>query len=133
MVKMRKIMIEIIFLTVLLIGVFIYRRSNNIDEKEIMKNGELAIGVVDAVGQVGWYSNGNIRFSFYSDNQKIIKPLSSEPVNIKVQREERYLVIYLPSNKKKALMLYGYPIKDSSDFKQYVKEFKQKRKQNIKE
>jgi 23S rRNA A2030 N6-methylase RlmJ len=48
---------------------------------------------------------------------------------MKVQRDERFLVAYLPNNQKKAIMLFDYPIKDSTDFKRYVKGFEQKQKE----
>ncbi|WP_429412741.1 hypothetical protein [Roseimarinus sediminis] len=126
---MRKNMIEIILVSALAIGVFSYRLLNNKDEQEIMKKGEFAIGTVVGISKTGWYSRANVSFSFYCDTQKIVKPLSKYPSNIKVQRDERFLVTYLPNNQKKAIMLFDYPIKDSTDYKRYVKEFEQKRMQ----
>ena len=44
-----------------------------------------------------------------------------------------FLVLYLPEKPKNAIMLFDYPIKDSTDFERYVKEFEEKRKQKAKE
>ena len=122
-------MIEIILVSALVIGIFSYRILNNKDEQEIMQKGELAIGTVVGVSKTGWYSRANVSFSFYCDTQKIVKPLSKYPSNINVQRDERFLVAYLPNNQKKAIMLFDYPVNDSTDFKRYVKEFEEMRKQ----
>jgi len=48
------------------------------------------------------------------------------------KRMIEFLVLYLPEKPKNAIMLFDYPIKDSADFKRYVREFKLKRKQNMK-
>ena len=126
--KMRINIIEIILVSALVIGVISYRLLINKDDQEIMKKGEFAIGTVVRISETGWYSRANVSFSFYCDTQKIVKPLSKYPSNIKVQRDKRFLVAYLPNNQKKAIMLFDYPIKDSADFKRYLKEFERNKK-----
>jgi len=42
----------------------------------------------------------------------------------------KFLVIYDTVNPKESIIRLDYPIKDSTDFRRYVKEFEQKRKQN---
>jgi len=41
----------------------------------------------------------------------------------------KFLVIYDTENPKESIIRLDYPIKDSTDFRRYVKEFEQKRKQ----
>lgn len=130
---MKKRMIEILLVAALLFGVFSYRIINNKVEQEIMKKGKLAIGTVIGAGKTGWYSRGSISFSFYCGKQKVVKPLSKYPSDIRVKRDEKYLVVYLENNQKKAIILFDYPVKDSTDFKRYVKESEQIRKKRVKE
>lgn len=51
----------------------------------------------------------------------------------KSKPESKFLVIYDANNPKKSIIRLDYPIKDSTDFKRYVKEFEQMRKQKAKE
>jgi len=42
---------------------------------------------------------------------------------------KKFLVIYDTENPKESIIRLDYPIKDSTDFRRYVKEFEQMRKQ----
>lgn len=48
-----------------------------------------------------------------------------------VEIGEKYLVLYKKGNPKENRMFFDYRIKDSTDFKRYIKEIEKKRKQKI--
>ncbi len=107
------------------------------------KNGILGIGVFE--GRVS--SNGrtySISFSYVVEGEKLKNgdtdcPLDSPKAadafadKKKAKRLDKFLVLYNEVNPKESIIRLDYPVKDSIDFKLYVKEFKQMRKEKAKE
>ena len=131
-------------LTYGLIGIFartflvIMIKINIAENKQIFSNPEYSMGELKSYsGRVGaivvpnlvnfqpkpasvTYSfrvGTSIYFNSYNDAKYII-PSSLE------SDKGFYVVIYLKSDPKKSLILFNYPVKDSTDFARYLEEFK---------
>ncbi len=103
------------------------------------KNGALGIGVFE--GRVG--SNGrtySISFSYVVEGEKLKNGDTNCPLDSpkaadafadkkKAKRLDKFLVLYNEVNPKESIIRLDYPVKDSADFKRYVKEFERMRKQ----
>lgn len=104
----------------------------------------------DTLNKKGWLTIGVIRAKSYSGSKSVSYTYrvgknelkggdtnyymdSHEASNIFLDKEKsklgsKFLVIYDANNPKKSIIRLDYPIKDSTDFKRYVKEFEQMRK-----
>ena len=107
---------------------------------EFINNSEPSIGKIK---YFVYSRNGNsyVTFSYIVDNTEYegidgncdidSKEAGSKFYNVK--KGEKYLVFYKQDNPEKSIIRLDYPIKDSTDFKRYVKEFEQMRKEKQKE
>jgi len=130
---MSKKIIRFILVGILLATLLMYRKRN-MDNNEIVKNrGVPALGTVTESSPPAFYGGAHTNFKFYTkSNQRIFIFGFKRPHN-KIKKGDRFLVLYLPEKPKTAIMLFDYPIKDSADFKRYVKKFEQMRKEKKKE
>ena len=131
-------MINIIFLIICVLILFLLVRSENRSEKAIFKKGKASIGTVIRLAKTTHYfGGGGYDYYFYNDNHK--KSYSSfyklglltEEQKKNIKKGDKFLVLYLPG--KGSIILFDKPIKDSTDFKRYVKEFEDMRKRNKKD
>jgi len=135
----------IILIVILGIGAIIFvkysdRRSKN--EREYLKfNGAFAIG--EFTDRSYYSTNGRVSsvgFEYVVNSKKTTgadtrcwqdSPKASEVYidDKKADVGDKFLVLYDLNKPKKSIIRLDYPIKDSSDFKKYVKEFEEMRKQ----
>lgn len=124
-----------VFIGIIFVGYFINKSSQSIDGG-IKQNGKYAIGTFKEFSMSFGHAGGRSLEYFYYDN--LGKYQNSSNSNIFPDKEKRktilegdqFLVVY---NKDGSMIFFECPIKDSTDFQRYVKEFEQKRKQEIKE
>ena len=82
-------------------------------------------------------SSSGYEYSFFDYSKKKHISLFEETGTLtpiqktNIKNGDKFLVIYLL--KEGSLILFDYPIKDSTDFKRYVKEFERMRKEKQKE
>jgi len=135
----------IILIVILGIGAIIFvefsdRRGKN-KREELKLNGGFAIG--EFTDRSYYSSNGmvnSIGYSFAINSKKFRGGDnncgwdSREASNAFIDKKkadvgDKFLVLYDLKNPKRSIIRLDYPIKDSSDFKKYVKEFEEMRKQ----
>ncbi len=112
------------------IGIYLYIKKDQ-DFNNLKKDYELSIGIINKyiVTKAGKGQNGNIcEFDFQVGSKLIKSQNSSNPYtnlpNNKPNLDINYLVIYQKNNPENNFILLNYPIKDSLDFFNYKKEFK---------
>lgn len=112
------------------------------DAKEIKENTAYAIGVYDGYVTTHSRGGGTSVFVSFFDNDKYYhkKPIRGlkgqyngdpeitlDQAYYKVAKKgEKYLVIYSKKDPDLCQILFDHPIKDSTDFKNYMNEFKTK-------
>ena len=125
-------MLNIIFLIVL-VGAFIYfQKSTTKFEEELLQDSKFAIGTFDKFGY-GYKGGGrNYQYSYYNEDEKRIRYKTGQRKMPKLEQRnalikgDRFFVLY---NKNSESIYFDRPIKDSTDFKRYVKKFEEMRKQ----
>jgi hypothetical protein len=113
-------------------------------KRNLLKNeGGFAIGIIESRN----LSNGrtySISFKYTvdridyrnGDTQCFLdSPISSDAFTNRnlAKRNDKFLVLYDKGDPRKSIIRLDYPIRDSTDFKRYVKEFEQIRKQKLTE
>jgi hypothetical protein len=125
--KTNFIVFVICVLLVLILGYYLKREAEIIKEK-----GKLSIGTVlmfdgskptiKGLNQPGRFRS--VQFEIVVDGKKYFVNQSSyffsKIPSTGVEVGQKYLVKYLESDPRKSLMLFDYPIRDSSDFKNYI-------------
>ncbi len=91
------------------------------------------IGLIESYGDAtGGFQSGaiesspkmsQVNYSYIINNKKFEDFDYGVP---KVKEGDRFLVVYYIKNQQKSLILFNYPIKDSTDYKRYMDEFKTK-------
>lgn len=123
------------------VGIIIYffTKSTNKFEGELIKNGKFAIGTFKGYSFSPGTRGGNRSFQyFFYDNEEKYQnggatfkgKYPSKNQRKTLLKDDKFLIMY---NLEGSLILFDYPIKDSADFKRYVKEFEQMRKQKLTE
>ncbi|MDX8340950.1 hypothetical protein SLH46_17255 [Draconibacterium sp. IB214405] len=143
MKKRTKIIRDIIFLSVIVIGLFWLTKSSNESEEIRFQEGNFAIGFVDKYERGAILGNSNgYRYHFDSGqkqyhyfNQKGIA-YKKESRNLppieerdKIKTGDKFLVIF---DKDGSQLLFDYPISDSLDFKAHIKTVEKLRDYNTK-
>ena len=139
-------MLEYIVIFLCIVSIILFKNSFRKESQDIMLNGELTIGTVliyssskptihapKTINQPG--QSQSVKFEYLVKNKKYIHTyggnkgfIPSEGVVI----GQKYLVKYLKRKPQKSRMLFDYPIKDSTDFKLYLKKFKNELQKAIK-
>lgn len=129
-------LLYLVILVFFSIGIYLIIKKDQ-DFNNLKKDYELSIGLIDKyiVTKAGKGQNGNkCDFNFQADGKLISAQNYSNPYtnlpNNKPNLEKNYLVIYQKNNPKNNFILLNYPIKDSSDFLFYKKEFQNKIPEN---
>lgn len=127
--------LEIGFVIVILTGLFFLIRFDNKYESELNTSGIMAIGTFERFNtQLVGYSKSYEYYYYDTQGQKHMevnsKYMPSKDRRTLIKKGDSFLIFF---NKKGAQILFDHPIKDSTDFKRYVKEFEQLRKQKAKE
>jgi hypothetical protein len=128
-----KNMNPLLFFGILLIAFYFISSQNNLHEKrieELRRTGIYTVGcVVDYHART--YATYGINqlesITFFHNLQNKIYSLESElsvPPTDGPQKGSLFMAIYLPSDPHIGGLLLDYPIKDSTDFKRYIEEFK---------
>ena len=120
---------------VILIGsiVLIYLIVSNNDKK---KHQQLISRGIYAIAEISFYKPrdarpSKVRYTFVIKGQ-IYKDSQSSRIPSEVKVGNKYFLLVNEEDYKKTEIFFNYPIKDSTDFKRYVKEFEEKRKQKTK-
>lgn len=140
-IGMNKITLIIIILFV--IGGIVLIQSGKkgkLAKRNLLKEeGGLSIGIFESRN----YSSGrtySISFSYTVDGKDyrngdtqcfLDSPKASDAFTNKdlARKKDRFLVLYNKESPKESIIRLDYPVKDSADFKRYVKEFERMRKQ----
>jgi len=137
--KIKEMIPVILFFIFVIIG-FIYLSKSSIKtRKKILDNGKVTIGTIIRYKKSNHTpgSSSGYEYSFFDYSKKKHISLFEKTGNLipeqksNIKNGDKFLVIYLL--KEGSLILFDYPIKDSTDFKRYVKEFEEMRKQKAKE
>ena len=130
--KSKKMIVNILFFAVMIIMFIILHKSTSDSKKNRYNHGEFAIGYFIKYSPSGPGASSGCHYYFYDDigkrrssMQRRGQPAQSEIRKIK--EGDQYLVLF---NEDGSDLLFDYPIKDSADFKKYVKEFTERRKNN---
>lgn len=139
--KMDKIFI-ILFIGFLIGGFFLIQSGSKKDKK---KRERLALTGGFAIGNYEGRSMSNnrtysIAYTYLVDSNELrggdghCYDDSSKAAEVftdpqKTKTGDKFLVLYNKDKPKESIIRLDYPIKDSTDFKRYVKEFEQMRKQ----
>lgn len=128
-------LIYILVFSLLFLYIFKSSEKNRAERENFSKNGNLTIGVIK-FKSIG---NKSVSYKYNVENKEFrggdpryyMDPNGSDVFDDEEKSKpgKRFLVIYDINNPKKSIIRLDYPIKDSADFKQYVKEFEQMRKQ----
>lgn len=127
----RKNMINLIVAVVLIIAAIFIQKSVEEGEQNRLMTGKFAIGSFKEFN----YTNTRIKeydYSYYNEDEscKLYKHGSGRLPNSdqceKIKKGDRFLVIY---NRNGSDIYFKYPIKDSTDFRRYVQEIEEMRKQ----
>jgi len=106
-------------------------------EKEIMKNCFYSYAYVTKKNEYGELAKGgrygagasveSIDFFYEIDGHKHYDRYAIPKKAGVVKKGDKYLMLISKDNSKRYVVMFKYPIKDSADFKRYVKEFEQMR------
>jgi hypothetical protein len=100
--------------------------TNKAENKYLEENGLYTIGkVVEYFPKAFTGESEAIKIS-YKVNGKEYQVFSHYYVPFKdgPEKGELFMAMYLPNDPEKCALLYDCPIKDSSDYKRYIEEFK---------
>jgi hypothetical protein len=146
--KHKKVIENIFFVIVILIVVVL--GTNNNQKKKQFKS-ELKMLACLSIGEVSNYRSGRsplvvlkfvnstgrtpaIEYHFNLNGETIVNKYDAYKADVPsggIKEGEKYLVLYDKDNPTENRMFFSYPIRDSTDFKKYVKEFEQMRKQEL--
>lgn len=127
--KMKSIILTVVFLIILVFGLF-NRKQVREKKQLIIDVGVFSIGTIKSISKGGYHSNGGINFYFKLD--RIYSGRISDWPGKGIKKGDQFLVLYLEKDPRKSILLLDKPVKDSTDFKRYVKEFEEKRKKQNK-
>lgn len=143
----HKTMIDNIFTIIVIVGLIFFgtqhRRGRHAYNNKLLQQASYSIG------EVSFYRSGRsplvvpkivnstgrtpaIGYHFTLNGETISNKYDAYKADVPtdgVKDGEKYLVLYKKDNPAENRMFFKYPIKDSTDFKRYVKEFEQMRKQ----
>jgi hypothetical protein len=131
-----------IFFSVLVVLFFVGKFAINNRDKNTMQNcnysyaqitkkykyGELAKGERYGAGS----SLASVDFIYNIDGRKYHGRTSIPKKAGVINTGDKYMIALNKNDNEKFIVMFNYPIKDSTDFKRYVKEFEEKRKKQNK-
>ena len=112
---------SIIYLLKIWVSVLLFSYSCRKDTGVILANAAYAIGQVTDFNNVKslrsvWYKF-NVGMDTITNNSEYHAPLNG------VALGDKFIVIYKKDDPRKSIMVFDYPIKDSTDYKKYVIQF----------
>ena len=129
----------IIFFCVLVVLFFIGRFVINNRDKEVLQNCDYSYAYVTnkyeygELAKGGKYGTGasleSIDFYYEINGQKYYDRCTIPRKTGIVKKGDKYLIVISKDDNEKFIVMFKYPIKDSADFKRYVKKFEQDRLQ----
>ena len=126
-------MLDIIFLVVVIGGIIFFQNLTNKFEKRVLQDSKFAIGTFEGFGYAVRAGGENYKYSYYNEDKGRVLN-ETDQVRMNTQPEtlkpgDQFLVLY---NKEGSGIYFDSQIKDSTDFKLYIKEFEEMRKQKDK-
>jgi hypothetical protein len=124
----------IIFL-ISILSIVYFSKEKKISEKEKLTNGNFSIGTFKkATWSFGRAGGLSLAYYYYDEEGKYRDSRNANKFPDKEQRKnifegDKFFVVY---NNDGSLIFYDKPIKDSTDFQRYVKEFEDMRKKQNK-
>lgn len=110
-------------MTLLIVSILIYRLRTKNNEDILLTKGIPSIGTVTESSPPAHFGGAHTNFEFNTKEDQRIYISGFKRPNNKIKEGNKYMVLYLPEKPKTAIMLFDYPINDSSDFRKFVKEF----------
>ena len=118
----------LLIVTLVILGVMMYGNKNRIESqnKYFEENGLYTIGrVIEYRAHTGSGSSSYIRISYKVNGEEYeVESDYNAPFKNGPESGEMFMALYLPNEPKKCALLFDYPVKDSSDYKKYIYEFK---------
>ena len=130
----RKNLIEFLFVATICIGGIIYfQNGTDKIEKRILNEGKFAIGTfIKHEYPMGRAYSNKYRYSFNDEYGKTYYRGDTRNISkgdwdfrLSVFEGDKFLVLY---NEDGSMIYFDHPIKDSTDFKRYIREFEEMRK-----
>lgn len=131
--RMENIILGIIFIC-FLIWYNVRTKEKEEYQKKLLANASYSIGEVSKYFPRkmkvfnGTGRDAKIEYHFIADAKEYIKKYTASVAKVPdegVSIGEKFLVLYLKDNPEESRMFFDYPVKDSIDFKRYVKEFEE--------
>jgi hypothetical protein len=134
----RKEIIEFSLFILGVIGIVIFKISDNKKNKEIFTDQGYAIGIIKQYYPGQAYvvlrqltiRTPTITFVYNIDEIQYSQNYGSDtfyvPNDNGIKKGDMYIVVYNLKKPKEARMLFDFPIADSTDLKRYIQEFKTK-------
>lgn len=131
--KMENIILGIIFIVVIILYNIRTKEKEEYQEK-LLANAYYSIGEVSKYfpRKMRIFNNtgrsANVEYHFMANAKEYTNKYTASDAKVPdegVSVGERFLVLYLKDNPEESRMFFEYPVKDSIDFKRYVKEFEE--------
>lgn len=126
-----KYMINVVFITVLVVFLIYLQKSTNKFEEHLLLESKFAIGSFENFGY-GYKAGGrNYKYSYFNEDDGKTRfktgqrKMPNSEQRSMLKNGDMFLVLY---NKEGESIFFDKPIKDSSDFKRYINEFEELRK-----
>jgi len=125
---LRLILFLIFWFIVIIIYRYTIRTQNEERYSNLEKYGTYTIGKVEEYFAMTYgpgHNHSSIRFSYkvlgsdYLEDSEYKVPDKNGPM-----KGSLFMAIYLPNNPENCILLLDYPVKDSSDYKKYIEQFK---------
>lgn len=129
--KMENIILGIIFI-IAVVGYNVRTKEKEEYQKKLLANASYSIGEVSKYFPQkmrilnGTGKSANVEYHFMANAKEYINKYEASDAKVPdegVSVGEKFLVLYLKDNPEESRMFFDYPVKDSTDFKRYVKEF----------
>lgn len=118
----------LLVVSLLAIGIMMHytKNKNESQNKYFMENGLYTIGKV--IEYSAHTITGSSAFTRISYKVNGVEYQVESDYNVPGQngpaKGEQFMAMYLPNEPEKCALLFDYPVKDSSDYKRYIEEFK---------
>lgn len=115
----KKNVISLGLFLLLIVLTFVYRSQKQNRENFIKTNGQPAIGEVYTFSTYS-RSGSSIKYKYHVNRMHYSQIGKSIPEWL--QKGDKFIVMYLEKDPRESILLLDYPIKDSIDFQNYIKE-----------
>ena len=124
--KLKSIFLLISIVIVIAVMIHITKNNNESHNKYFEENGLYTIAtVIEYSAHTVTGSSAFTRISYIVDGKEfLVESDYNVPFDNGPMPGEMFIALYLPNELEKCALLFDYPVKDSSDYKRYIEEFK---------